>query len=61
MMVGRRSMQHNTDIAAWERRWSAMHPCCVGKVRLAGSFDMSFARHANEVTYVVRFYGLLWK
>lgn len=38
-----------------------MRPWCAGTISPAGSFDMSFVRHDDEVAYICCLYGLFRK
>lgn len=57
-MVDRPDMQHDTDIGAWERRWSSMRPWYAGTISPTGPFDMLFVHHVDEVAYVHILYEL---
>lgn len=47
-----RGNRHDTDIGAWERRWSTLRALCAGTVSAVDSLDMPFVKHADEESYV---------
>lgn len=59
--IDRRGMRHDTDIGAWEPRWSSIRQRCAGKTNSAGLFDMQLIRPGNEAAYVRRLYALFCK
>lgn len=60
-IFGHRGMCYDTDIGAWEQRWSMLCQQCVVAVSLAGSFDMPFISHGDEAAYLSRMYALFWR
>lgn len=57
-MIDRRTMRHDTDIGAPDRRWFLMCQLCAGMLSPAGPSDMLFTRYGDEEAHMRRLYSL---